>query len=258
MIDTHCHLTDERLASQLGQVLDRARSAGVAGMVAISTDIADAQACIEVARGKPQVRCTVGIHPNHAHEADLGKIPWLTQLQAAEEVVAMGEMGLDYHYGLQHRLIQATVFEQQLQIAVDTRRSVIVHCREAMDDCLSILKNFAVSRAVFHCFTGTAAEAQRVIDEGYWIGYTGVITFKKSEEQRAAVALTPLDRLLIETDAPYLSPEPMRKMKVNEPALVVWVAETVAKIKNLDIGAVDEITTRNAQNFFQTSWPSHL
>ena len=193
-------------------------------MITISTGLEDAQACIAVARGRANVRCTVGVHPNEVAQNDLEQLPLLRGLQAADEVIAFGEIGLDYHYGLEQRHRQHRAFEMQLQMAVDCGKPVVIHCREAMEDCLAILRGFAGVRAVFHCFTGTPEEAQRVLDAGYWLGFTGPITFKKSDALREAVRLTPLDRLLVETDAPYLSPEPMRKQKINEPALVVHVA----------------------------------
>ena len=250
MIDTHCHLTDPRLEGQLEGVLARAAAAGVAGMITISTGIDDAQRCIEVSRGREQIRCTVGVHPNYVGETDLAQVPLLRGLQAAPEVVAIGEIGLDYHYGLELRDRQRQAFEMQLQIAVDCGKPVIIHCREAADDCLAVMAGFPGIRAVFHCFTGTVDEARKVLDAGYWLGYTGPITFKKSDALREAVRLTPLDRLLVETDAPYLTPEPLRKQKVNEPALVMHVAATVAQIKGSTLSQIDEITTRNVQRFF--------
>jgi TatD DNase family protein len=250
MIDTHCHLSDPRLEAQLDAVLSRAAAAGVLGMISISTDVADAQRCIQLSRGRANVRCSVGVHPNYVGQTDLAEIPRLREFQAEEPVVAIGEIGLDYHYGLEHSQKQKTAFEAQLQIAVDCSKPVVIHCREAITDSLAVLANFPAVRAVFHCFTGTLEEAQRVLDAGYWLGFTGPITFKKSDALREAVWLTPLDRLLVETDAPYLSPEPMRKQQINEPALVMHVAAKVAQIKGLDLAEIDRITTQNAAHFF--------
>jgi TatD DNase family protein len=250
MIDTHCHLTDPRLEEQLDGVLSRAASAGVRGMVTISTGIEDAQRCIAVARGRDAVRCTVGVHPNYVADTDLAQLPLLRGLQAAAEVVAIGEIGLDYHYGIEHRDKQIEAFKTQLQIAVDCAKPVVIHCREAIDDTLAIMGNFPVVRAVFHCFTGSVDEARKVLAAGHWLGFTGPITFKKNDALREVVSLTPLDRLLVETDAPYLSPEPIRKQKVNEPSLVMHVAATAAQVKGVSLEELDRVTTQNASRFF--------
>jgi TatD DNase family protein len=250
MYDTHCHLTDERLGNQLEDVLRRAADVGVSRVVTIGTGIADSQASIEVARGRANVRCTVGVHPNYVAEERFEDVPLLRGLQAAPEVVAIGEIGLDYHYGLEHKARQAEFFEAQMQIAMECWRAVVIHCREAVDDALAILAKFPAVPCVFHCFTGSADEARRILDAGYLLGFTGPITFKKSGELREVVKLTPMDRLLVETDAPYLSPEPMRKQKVNEPALVMYVARTVAAVKGLSLEEVDAVTSANASRFY--------
>jgi TatD DNase family protein len=250
VIDTHCHLTDERLGEQLPAVLGRAQQAGVHRMITISTSVDDAVACIELCRDLPHVRCSVGVHPNNVAEESADRLPQLRGLQANPCVVAVGEIGLDYHYGLEHKNRQADFFRQQLQIAADFNRPVIIHCREAADDTLAILSEFPSVRCVFHCFTGTADEARRILDRGFFLGFTGPITFKKSDELREVVRMTPIDRLLVETDAPYLSPEPVRKQKINEPALVMHMARTVAAVKQMTLQEVDHHTTANAQRFF--------
>jgi TatD DNase family protein len=142
------------------------------------------------------------------------------------------------------------MFEAQLQLATDVHKPVVIHCREAVDDTLAVMKAFPSVRAVFHCFTGSADEATRILSAGYYIGYTGVITFKKSEEQREAVRRTPLDRLLVETDAPYLTPEPMRKQKTNEPAYVTHTTRVAANVLGVEFDEFDEITTANTLRFF--------
>jgi TatD DNase family protein len=125
----------------------------------------------------------------------------------------------------------------------------VIHCREAVEDCLAIMRGFRLS-AVFHCFTGTLAEAERILAAGYWLGFTGVVTFKKSDELREVARITPADRLLVETDAPYLSPEPLRKQKVNEPALVMYTAAAVAAARGITVEEIDRLTTQNAERFF--------
>lgn len=255
MIDSHCHLTDPRLHSQLAGVLTRAAAAGVTRMITIGTDLADDEAAVALCRTLPNVRCAIGVHPNYTHEADLNELPRLRELQADPMVVALGEMGLDYHHQFASRQRQLAFFEPQLQLAQELDRPAVIHSREATDDTLAVLRQFPAVRAVFHCFTGTPDEARKILDAGYLLGFTGAITFKKNDALREAVTLTPLDRMLIETDAPYLTPEPMRSQKTNEPALVILVAETVARVKGLDVREIAHVSSTNAERFF--GWVGH-
>jgi TatD DNase family protein len=250
MFDTHCHLTDPRLGSQLEAVLDRARAAGVTRFVTIGTDLEDAQACLRLCEGRADVRCAIGVHPNYSANASVADVSLLRGLQAHPAVVALGEMGLDYHHHFAPRPKQFEIFEPQLQMATELNRPVVIHCREATDDCLAVMRQFPAVRAVFHCFTGTPAEARKILDAGYLLGFTGAVTFKKSEGVREAASLTPPDRLLIETDAPYLTPEPFRSQKTNEPAMVAHVAATVARVKGMTVEEVDTVTTANAARFY--------
>jgi TatD DNase family protein len=250
MIDTHCHLTDPRLGSQLEGVLTRARAVGVTRSVTIGTSLADDEAAIQLCRNNSDIRCAIGVHPNYSHEAEVSDLPRLRELQADPSVVALGEMGLDYFHHYAPRPKQFEIFEPQLQLAVELDRPVVIHCREATDDCLAVMKGFASVRAVFHCFTGTPDEARKILDAGYLLGFTGAITFKKNDALREAAALTPADRMLVETDAPYLTPEPHRSQKTNEPAMVVHVAATVARVKGMTVEDVDRVTTDNAERFY--------
>lgn len=252
MIDTHCHLTDERLESQLGDVLARAAAAGVRHMITISTELADARKCIELCRGRSNVNCTVGVHPTYIQEDNSQVAAELTELAGDPSVKAIGEIGLDYFWAkepAQHKR-QQEVFIAQLQVTAQCGKPVVIHCREAIADCLAIMKDFGGIRAIFHCFTGTLAEATAVLDAGYWLGFTGVVTFKKSEELRQVARMTPEDRILVETDAPYLTPEPMRKQKINEPAMVVHTARAVAEIRGVSYEEFERITDTNAARFF--------
>ena len=250
VIDTHCHLTDPRLAEQLDSVLQRAAAAGVGRMITIGTDLDDALSCIELCRAVPNVHCAIGIHPNHCGHVPVEDLPQLRHLQRDPSVVALGEMGLDYHHEFSPRQRQREVFEFQLQMAEELNRAVVIHSREATDDCLALMRGFPKIRAVFHCFTASREEARKILDAGYLLGFTGAVTFKKNDELRAACALVPLDRLLVETDAPYLSPEPVRKQKTNEPAFVMHVAAVVATVKQLTLADLDRITTANAAALF--------
>jgi len=250
MIDTHCHLTDPRITSQLPAVLGRAHSAGVTRIVTIGTDLQDDRECVKLCQSLPMLRCVVGVHPNYVNETDESHLPQLREIQSDPSVVALGEMGLDYHYGSETKDRQKRFFEYQLQLATEVNKPIVIHCREAVSDCLAILANFPQLKLLFHCFTGTPEEAKQILDRGYLLGFTGVITFKNSQPLRDVIAFTPWDRIVVETDAPYLSPEPFRKQKVNEPALVIHTAAEVARIKNVTIEKVDEETTKNAFTFY--------
>jgi TatD DNase family protein len=252
MIDTHCHLTDPRLFGQLDDVLARCAAAGVGRVVTIGTDIEDDLAAIEVCRAKPNVvRCAVGIHPNYSADARVEDVGKLRAILADPAVVALGEMGLDYHYDRADRSHQRAIFEAQLQLARDVNMSVVIHCREAVDDTLAVMKAFPSVPAVFHCFTGTRDEARQILAAGYLLGFTGVITFKKNDELREVIRMTPNDRILVETDAPYLSPEPVRNVKTNEPSFVVHTARVVAQVKGVPYEEVDALTTANAEQFYR-------
>jgi TatD DNase family protein len=238
------------LGDQLDAVLSRARAAGVTRFITIGTGLTDDEAAIALCRGRPDLRCAIGVHPNYSHEADISQLPRLRDLQADPSVVALGEMGLDYFHHYAPRSKQFQIFEPQLQLAVDLNRPVVIHCREATGDCLAVMRRFPAVRAVFHCFTGSPDEAREILDAGYLLGFTGAVTFKKNDALREAVALTPPDRMLVETDAPYLTPEPHRAQKTNEPAMVVHVAATVARVKGMSVEEVDRVTTHNAERFF--------
>jgi TatD DNase family protein len=251
MVDTHCHLTDPRIYEQLQDVLSRAAAAGVSRMVTIGTHPSDWPGTLQVASEYSHIRCALGVHPNYCHESELADVEKLREMQTNPNVVALGEMGLDYHHKFAPRARQAEFFRAQLTLASDLDQHVVIHCREAVDDCLDILSQFAKVRAVFHCFTGTAEEARRIIQAGHLLGFTGVVTFKNNQTLREIAAETPADRILLETDAPYLTPEPMRKQKTNEPAMVVHTAAVVAAARGIDVSEIDRITTENANKFYR-------
>lgn len=254
MIDTHCHLTDGRLMAQLGAVLERARAAGVTRMITIGTDVQDARDAIALCRGRDNLRCAIGIHPNYTQEATLADVPTIEALQADPAVVALGEMGLDYFHKFSDPKHQASLFEAQMELARKLNRKVIIHSRNAIPDTLAIMARFPSVTGVFHCFTDTSGEAESILAAGHWISFTGPITYKKNDALREIVRMMPMDRIMVETDAPYLSPEPMRSQKTNEPALVMHTAAMVSSVKGLTLDEVDQITTANAQRFF--AWPA--
>ncbi|MFT3786450.1 MAG: TatD family hydrolase [Tepidisphaeraceae bacterium] len=250
MIDTHCHLTDPRLSSQLDEVLARAQQAGVMRIVTIGTDPQDAIDAIELCRGRPFLRCAIGVHPNYCQNVELDAIDTLRRLQSDPSVVALGEMGLDYFHQFADRDRQKRFFEAQLQLALDVNKPIVIHSRNAIDDTLAILQHFPVKACVFHCFTGTPDEARRIIEQGYYLGFTGPVTYKKNDELRAIARDVPNDRIVVETDSPYLSPEPVRNQKTCEPAFVMHTARRIAEAKGLLLTEFDELTTRNAETLY--------
>jgi TatD DNase family protein len=254
MIDSHCHLTDPRLLTQVDAVLERAAAAGVTAMVTIGTDLADARAALALCRKYPdRLRCAVGIHPNHCQDAPIGDVDAIADLAADPLVVAVGETGLDYHYDRANRSRQHKFFEAQLAVAARLNKPVVVHSRESVEDALAVLGHFATVRCVFHCFTGTTVEADALVEANCHVGFTGPITFKKNDDLRRVVDAVPLDRLLVETDAPYLSPEPLRGEKTCEPAFVRHTLAAVAAVKGRDVAEVDRITAQTTRTFFGMS-----
>jgi TatD DNase family protein len=248
MIDTHCHLTDPRLLEQIDAVLTRAKSAGVSEMVTIGVDPADWDAAISLTKKYSNIRCALGIHPNNCHEVPFERIADLRGL--LPNAVAIGETGLDYHHQDAPPATQAKYFEAQLGLAQELNYPVVIHCRQAVDDTLDILKRFPKVRAVFHCFTGTQSEAERIWEAGHLTGFTGVITFRNGRELLEIAARVPADWILVETDAPYLTPEPMRKQKINEPAMVIHTAAAIAAARKMPLEEFDQLTTRNAKAFY--------
>lgn len=250
MIDSHCHLTDGKYTDSPDQLIQRAAAAGVNRIISIGTDPEDHPAVIGICHAHPTVRCAVGIHPNYCHEVDESELTRLREVQADPCVLGLGEMGLDYHHNFADHARQKKFFESQLQLAVEVNKPVVIHCREAFDDFFAIMAGFSSVRAVVHCFTGTIDEARRSLDRGFLLGFTGIVTYKKSDDLREVARFIPADRMLVETDAPYLSPEPMRKQKLNEPALVMHTAAAIASVRRTTVGEIDRMTTENAFNFF--------
>ncbi len=253
MIDSHCHLTDPRLFEQLDLVLNRALLAGISQIVTIGTDPQDAADAIAVCEKKTMVKCAIGIHPNESGNFDVDAVDRIRELAGHPSVVAIGEMGLDYFWDKVEPSRQKRVFEAQLDLATDLSKPVVIHSRNAIADTLEVLRNYSSLRCVFHCFTGSVAEAADIISAGHYLGFTGPITFKKNDLLREAVRQTPNDRILVETDGPYLSPEPVRNKKICEPAFVQYTLATVATVKEMTLAQADAMTTANTQQFYNLS-----
>jgi TatD DNase family protein len=253
VIDTHCHLTSRQLEPRWQEVVDAAASAGVGRMITVATDPGDAKRALALAEQDSRVFCTAGIHPLHAEEQWDWEI--LDAVAGSDRCVAWGEMGLDRHYDDPPLALQARLLEEQLA-HVEAKdgdvRPIIVHCRRAVDDLLPRFEASSIepSRFVFHCFTEGMAEARRIIEFGAWIGFTGVVTFASAGEVAEAAAFVPSDRILAETDAPYLSPEPVRKIRPNEPKYVMHTAARLAALRNLPLSELEPTLDHNAIECF--------
>lgn len=252
LIDTHTHLATSTYTDILPQTLEKSRQAGVTQWITIGTDLQDSQAGITLCGQIDDMFCSVGIHPHEAAKQPNDYIAQLTRLATQPKVCAIGEIGLDYHYNFSEPEIQKRIFSEQLEIARTTKLPIVIHCREAIPDCLAILKewNQPDARVVFHCFSSDKNEAKIILDQGYWLSFTGTITFKNTLENQQAAQYVPLDKVMLETDCPYLSPAPMRKIKPNEPALLVHTAQKLADLQNKTIEEITEITTNNSRRFF--------
>lgn len=252
LIDSHCHLTYPELLTQIELILDRARAAGVMEFVTIATDIADADRALALAASHSGVHVVCGIHPHQASKAATGWDRDLLALVCRDDVYAVGEMGLDYHYDFSDRPTQHQVFRRQLEIAAVVSKPVVIHCREAHEDALRVLLDYPSLRGgVFHCFTGSVAQAHEILDRGYWLSLTGVVTFKRSEVLREVARVLPADRIMVETDAPYLSPEPVRNVRPNEPAHLVHTADCIAKARGIALDELTNLSMLNTRRFFK-------
>ena len=253
MFDSHCHLTDGRFDEDRAAVLDAAFDAGVTRIVTIASDLDDARAAADLAASRPGLWSTAGIHPHEVSEAEDADLTAVRELAASRpEVVAIGETGLDYFYDHSPRELQRRWFEAQLGVAAELELPVVIHTREAEDDTVAILCNAPASvRKVLHCFTGSMRLLEVGLDEGCYVSFAGIVTFSKFDGHDA-VRGVPADRLLAETDAPYLAPVP-RRGKRNEPAYVTHVVAALADIRGESIRAVVEATAENAARFYALS-----
>lgn len=251
LVDSHCHLNHPKLTADLNDVLSRASDAGVSRMIVVGYDLSSSREAVSLAKAHPNVLAAVGVHPHDADQYGAHAADSLAELAKGERVVAYGEVGLDYHYDHSPRPTQRAAFERQLDEAARLGLPVIIHSRDAADDTRAILSEHAPLAAggVMHCYTYGADQVDWVLELGLHIGLTGVVSFPKGEEAREVAACVPLDRLLIETDAPYLAPVPYRG-RTNEPAYVSIVAEAIGRVRGVDGSEIAATTTRNAGNLF--------
>lgn len=252
LIDTHAHLDNRQFSEDLEQVLERAQATGVSQILTVGCDLASSRASIELARRFPQLYAAVGIHPHDAPQADAAGLAELRRLLADEpKVVAVGEIGLDYYRDRSPRPVQAQAFRDQLALARDVGRPVIIHDRDAHDDVLQMLRESGARDVggVLHCFSGDLEMAKAVLDLGFYLSFPGTITYPNNSAGREVVQGVPIESILIETDCPYLAPQAYRGRR-NEPAYVQHTAAMIAEIKGLTPTDVARITTLNAWQLF--------
>jgi len=252
LIDTHCHLTFGQLADDVDQVIARSITAGVNSWITVGTDPDQNQKAIALTKKFDNMYAAIGIHPHDAKDATDQAIRQLNALAQNKKVVAIGETGLDFHYDHSPRDRQADVFAKHLELAGELDLPIIIHSREAFDETMKILERhgIGVNKIVFHCFSGSPEQAKIVLDAGYYISFTGVVTFRNAERTRQAAALVPPERLMLETDCPYMSPEPMRKQRINEPALMFHTAKFLAELKAMQLPDFAAAVTATSKSFF--------
>jgi TatD DNase family protein len=248
-VDSHCHVHS---ADDVDAQIARARDAGVVWLVSVGTDLATSEQALALAATRPDVRATVGLHP---HDASHVARDWdhLSTLARAEGCSGIGESGFDFYYEHSPRDAQEDAFRRQIALARELDKPLVIHSRDAWDDTFRVLGDEgAPDRTVFHCFTGGPREARRALDLGCSLSFSGIVSFKNASELREAAMLVPADRMLVETDAPYLAPEPYRG-KPNEPAYVVAVGAALAAARRASVDEVAEVTAANAATLFGPS-----
>ena len=246
LIDSHCHLDDPKFDEDRQATIERALAAGVETMMAIGTGKGppDLEAGVRLAEQYSFIYATVGVHPHDASKAAEETFERLHTLARHEKVLAIGEIGLDYHYEFSPRDVQRSVFARQLELAAEAGKPIVIHTREAWEDTLAMLREGWRGGGIMHCFTGGEGEAEEALALGFHLSFGGVLTFPKAENVRQAARLTPADRLLIETDCPYLAPAPHRG-KRNEPAFVAETARRLAEVREQTFPEIAALTTAN-------------
>jgi TatD DNase family protein len=255
LIDSHCHLDGRPFDEDRDAVLQRARDAGVEGFLTIGTGDGppDLSAAIRIAERHDDVWASVGVHPHDAGKANAETLQELGKLCSHPKVLALGEIGLDYHYDHSPRTVQKRVFVEQMGVAHEQRLPIVIHTREAWDDTLELLEtNWAYTGlgGIMHCFSGNLDQARAAIDMGFSISFAGILTFPRSEELRHVAAALPLERLLVETDSPYLTPAPYRKIRRNEPRFVLETARKLADVRGIDYADLASAVSANFRRLF--------
>jgi TatD DNase family protein len=254
LIDSHAHIQGKEYCDEIEGVIGRARAAGVETIIAVggAGDMSSNTDAIQLAESFANIYATVGMHPHDAKDVGEEELRRLRGLARHAKVIAVGETGLDYYYNHSPRDVQRRVFVHFVHMARDTGLPIVVHERDAAPEAVELLRREGGGKltGVIHCFTGNYEAARAYLDLGFYLSFTGIITFKNAEPLRQVVGKLPLERMFVETDSPYLTPVPHRG-KRNEPAFVRFVAETIASIKGMSVEEIAEATTRNVQNLFK-------
>ncbi|MFA4854898.1 MAG: TatD family hydrolase [Candidatus Omnitrophota bacterium] len=250
LIDTHCHLDFAQFAPDREAVIRRAKEAGVGYFINIGATLDSSTASCRLAGQYPEVYASVGVHPHDADSFKEEELDKIKELAAEDKVVAIGETGLDYFRNLSSQDNQKRLFGELIELAKGLDLPLVVHTRQAEEDTLKILKTAMPLRAVVHCFSGDENFLKECLGLGFFISFTCNITYKKAQDLREMIRLTPLDKLMLETDAPYLAPEGFRG-KRNEPAQIKLLAEEVSRIKGVSFEEIADKTTNNAKGFFR-------
>lgn len=248
IFDSHAHYNDEQFDIDRDALLASLPEAGIAGIINCGTDVESSLVSLKMAEKYPFVYAACGFHPESAAEADDEKIAQIEKMLSDKKCVAVGEIGLEYHYDFVPKDIQRDVFEKHLKLAIKHDMPVIVHDREAHADTMELLKKYK-PKGVLHCYSGSAEMAKEILKLGMYIGFGGAVTFKNAVKPIEVIEMLPLDRLLLETDCPYMAPVPMRG-KRNNSAYIEYVAEKIAQIKNISAQEVLDITTENTKKLF--------
>ena len=252
LIDTHAHLTFEDLEKQVDAVLARSVAACVTQWITIGTDKGQNEKVLILVEGYDRMWAALGYHPHYANDITDADMAFLKEQLQHAKIVAVGECGLDYQYDNVVAGNQQRLFRQHLDIAAELQKPVIVHTRDAFDDTMGVLSDYTgkLKNVVIHCYDGDVEQTQRVLDCGYYISFTGTVTFKRSEALREVAKMIPLEKLMIETDCPYISPHPVRNIRPNEPALLIHTAQCLADVHGIPLDDFAEKVTKTSEAFF--------
>jgi TatD DNase family protein len=252
LIDTHAHLSYEGLAERIDAVLASSRAAGVVGWIAVGTGRQENLSVLELTARHDTMWAALGYHPHYANDVTDADMSLLEQQARHKKVVAIGETGLDYHYLHSTAENQQRVFRQHLDIAADVQKPVIIHTREAWDETMAILEEYAgkLKGVVIHCYGGDAEQTKQVLKRGFYVSFTGTVTFKNNQALREVAKMIPPDRVMIETDCPFISPDPVRNIRPNEPSLLVHTAQCLAGLYGMPLDEFARQTTQTSRTFY--------
>jgi TatD DNase family protein len=249
IFDSHAHYDDERFDEDRDELLLRLNNDGVVGIINCGTTAESSRFSVKLAEKYPFIYAACGIHPNDADKIKSGDFAIVTDLMKNKKVVAVGEIGLDYHYDIVPRDVQINLFEKQLNAAQYLDKPVIVHNRDSHNDILKLVKKYK-PRGVLHCYSGSAEMAKEILKLDMYLGFGGAVTFKKAKKAIEVIKITPIERILLETDCPYMTPEPFRG-KRNDSSYILYTAQKIAEIKNIPVQDVIRITAKNTKDLFE-------